>query len=118
MHKRTSIAIEGRGAPRALEELLAIPGIEAVRHTPPPPKVVYRDAGLLSAAGDIVSIAGGVAGIVSAIIGWREKWLKGRGGGQLDAVIEDGRGNRLLLRSATPEQLTQVLQSIAAGRPE
>jgi len=117
MQKHIGIAIQGRGASRALDELLAIPGIEAVRHTPPPPKVVYRDAGLLSAVGEIVGIAGGIAGIVSAIIEWREK-LKARGGSQLDVVIEDARGNRLLLRSATPEQLTQVLQSIAAERPD
>lgn len=117
MYKGTTISIEGTGSSRALDELLAIPGIESVRHTPPP-KVVYRDPGLLSAVGEIVGIAGGVAGLVSAVIEWREKWLKGRGGSRLDAVIEDSHGNRLLLRSATPEQLTQVLESIAAERTQ
>jgi len=116
MQKHTTVTIEGPSASRALDELLAIPGIEATRDTPAP-KVVYRDAGVLSAVGEIIGIVGGIAGIVSAVIEWREKWLKGRGGERLDAVIQDAHGNRLLLRSATPEQLTQALQSLAALKP-
>lgn len=116
MHRHTTIAIEGPDASRALDELLAIPGIEATRSTSQP-TVVYRDPGMVSAFGDIIGIVGGIVEIVSAIIEWREKWLKGRGGERMDAVIQDARGNRLLLHSATAEQLTQMLESLAAVRP-
>ena len=118
MHTGTTIAIDGPDASRALDELLAIPGIEGSRSTPPAPKVVYRDAGLLAAAGEIVGIVSGIASIVSALIDWREKWLKGRGSERLNAVIEDARGNRLLLKSATREQLTEALESLGAAKPE
>jgi hypothetical protein len=116
MQKHTTIAIEGPDASRALDELLAIPGIETTRNTSHP-TVVYRDASFISVAGEIVGIVSGIASIVDLIIEWREKWLKGRGSERMSAVIEDTRGNRLLLQSATPEQLTEVLKGIAAAKP-
>jgi hypothetical protein len=117
MQKHTTIAIEGPNASRALDELLAIPGLEANRLTPAP-KVVYRDAGLLQAIGEIISAAGGVVGIVTAVLEWRKKWLEGRGSERMSAVIEDARGNRLLLKNATTEQLTELVGSFLAAKPE
>jgi hypothetical protein len=117
MQKHATIAIEGPNASHALDELLAIPGLEANRLTPAP-KVVYRDAGVLSAIGEIISAAGGVVAIVSSVLEWRKKWLEGRGSQLMTAVIEDARGNRLLLKNATPEQLTEVFGSFLAAKPE
>ncbi|HET7464758.1 MAG TPA: hypothetical protein VFJ82_26180 [Longimicrobium sp.] len=114
MQKHASVTLRGHGASRALEELLSIPGLQATRQTPPPPKVVYRDAGLLAAAAQIVGVTGGVAGIVSAVLDWREKWLKAGGGRRIEAVVETADGHRIVLHGATPEQLAQVLESIPA----
>lgn len=111
MQNQILVAIEGLDAAVALDELLAISGIVGTSNpsTDAPP---YRDPGLLVAVGTIVGIAGGVAGVVSALIDWRGKWLR-RGESQLvNAVIEDTRGNRIFLQSATPEQLTRVLESV------
>lgn len=67
---------------------------------------------MLVAIGTIVGIVGGIASVVSSIIDWREKWKAANQAQRLSVVIEDGRGNRLALDSATPEQITAALQTL------
>lgn len=113
MSQSIAIAIEGPEAGRALDELLAIVGIQG-HAQPREPGVVYRDGGVLVAVGAIIGIAGGVAQIVSSIIDWRERWKKAHENRQLSVTIEDARGNRLALDNASPEQITAVLQTLAS----
>lgn len=110
MQNQIVVAIEGSDAALALEELLAISGVVGTISSST--DSTYRDAGVLVAVGAIVGIASGVASVVSALIEWRRKWLERGKGEVINAVIEDGRGNRILLQSATPEQLTRVLESV------
>ena len=109
-----TIAVEGPGASRVLDEFLAITGIVGVAKpaVPVDPKRVTRDGGVLVAIGAIVGIVGGISSIVSAIIDWREKWKAAHGNLRLSVVIEDPRGNRILLDGATPEQITATLQTL------
>lgn len=106
-----AIAIEGPDADRALEEFLAIAGIEGSAQ-PVERGTVYRDGGVLVAIGAIIGIAGGVAQIVSSIIDWRERWKKANENKRLSVTIQDARGNRLALDKATPEQITAVLETL------
>ena len=105
MSRSITVTIKGPHSARALNEFLAIPGIE--------PEVM-RDGGMLAAVGAIVGIASGVASVVASIVAWREKWKKKHESQRIDAVIEDARGNRLSLDDATPEQITAVLKSLQA----
>lgn len=73
-----------------------------------------RDGGVLVAIGAIVGIAGGVVSIVDQLIDWREKWKKADEAKRFSVVIEDANGNRLALDSATPEQITAALQTLAS----
>lgn len=111
MPKTITIAIEGPGAGRALDDLLGIEGIEG--HAEPAERgPVTRDGGLFVAVGAIVGIAVGVAEIVSKILEWRDRLKKAQATNRLNIVIEDAKGNRLLLDNATPEQITAVLQTL------
>lgn len=112
MSQPISIAIEGPEADRALEEFFAIPGIEGAAQ-PRRQGRVMRDGGALVVIGAVVGIVGGVASVVSAILDWRDRWLKARETKRLNVVIEDARGNRLALDRATPEQITAALQTLA-----
>jgi len=113
VQKSITVAVEGPGASRALDEFLAIAGIvgEARPAEPLDPTRVTRDAGMLTAVGEIVGMVGGVASIVSAIIDWREKLREGRGR-HPSVVIQDTRGNRISLEHATREQIAAVLQTL------
>ncbi|MDB4947757.1 MAG: hypothetical protein JWM27_406 [Gemmatimonadetes bacterium] len=108
-----SVAVQGPDAGAALAELLAIPGLVASREPPKPPepRVVTRDGGALVAIGAIVGVVGGVTGIATNVIAWRDAWRKAHGK-RLSVVIEDAKGNRLALDSATPEQVTAVLETL------
>jgi len=112
MPNRFNVSIEGPHASYALEEFLAIDGIEGdagPAHRGP----VRRDAGLLEAAGAIVGITGGIASLVTQILAWREKWRGRREAERFSVVIEDAAGNRLALERATPEQITAALQTLS-----
>jgi hypothetical protein len=109
-----TVAVDGPGAHRALEELLSITGIVGEVRPAEPPKKVMRDGGVLAAIGAIVGIVGGVSSIVSAIIEWREKWKQAHESQRLSVVIEDANGNRISLDRATPEQITAALQTLQA----
>ncbi|MBA2592794.1 MAG: hypothetical protein H0U97_11270 [Gammaproteobacteria bacterium] len=113
MSKTITVAIEGPSADRALGELLTIPGIQG-NAQPVDPDEIERDGGVLVAIGAIVGIAEGIVSIVDKIIEWREKWKKAGEAKHLSVVIEDPNGNRLALDSATPEQITAVLQTLAS----
>jgi hypothetical protein len=114
MSRSIAIAIEGPGADRALDELLAIDGIvgEPRQAERPDPGEVTRDGGVLIAIGAILGVAANIASIVSGILDWREKWKQAHASQHLDGVIEDARGHRISLNDATPEQITAVLQSL------
>lgn len=113
MSQSIVIAVEGPEADRALQEFLAIPGIQGTVQ-PVPRGRAMRDGGVLVVIGAIVGIVGGVASVVSAILDWRERWLKARETTRLSVVIEDARGNRIALDRATPEQITAALQTLAS----
>ena len=113
MSKSIKVAVEGPGADRALGELLAIPGIQG-NAQPTPPGERTRDGGVLVAIGAIVGIVSGVVTVVDKLIALREKWKK-EAAKSLSVVIEDAKGNRLALDSATPEQITAALQTVAAA---
>ena len=111
MQESLAIAIEGPSADRALDELLAIPGIRG-RVEPPTDHGPVRDGGVLAVIGTVVGIVGGVAAIADSIIAWREKW-KAKGETQRFSVtIEDAKGNRISLTDATREQITAALQTL------
>lgn len=111
MSQSISVAIKGPDAELALVELLSITGIEGeVRPREDAP--VYRDAGAVASIGDIIGLVGGIVSIVSNIILWREKWKKAHENQRLSVVIQDARGNRLSLDTATPEQITEALQTL------
>jgi hypothetical protein len=114
MSRSISIAIEGPGADRALDELLAIDGIvgEAQQAERFDPGEVTRGAEVLVAIGAIIGVAANIASIVSGILDWREKWNEAHAHQHLSVVIEDARGRRISLNDATPEQITAVLQSL------
>ena len=111
MSRSIAISIEGPDADDALDEFFAIAGIVGEPQWDEP-EVVYRDAGLIAAVGTIVSIVGGIASLVSSIIEWREKWKSAHADDRLSAVIQDAKGNRLLLDNATPEQIAAALQTL------
>jgi hypothetical protein len=113
MSKTITVAIEGPGADRALGELLTIAGIQG-NAQPVEPDEIERDGGVLVAIGAIVGIAEGIVSIVDQLIEWREKWQKADEAKRLSVVIEDANGNRLALDSATPEQITAVLETLAS----
>lgn len=112
MSQPLTIAVTGPGADRALTELLAIPGVQG-EAAPGEGGPVMRDGGLLVAIGAVVGIVGGVVEITDKIIEWREKWRARPAAQRLSVVIEDGRGNRLALDSANPEQITSLLQALS-----
>ena len=109
----SSASIEGLGADRALGELLTIAGIQG-NAQPVEPDEIERDGGVLIAIGTIVAIAEGIVSIVDQLIEWREKWKKADEAKRFSVVIEGASGNRLALDSATPEQITAVLQTLAS----
>jgi hypothetical protein len=113
MFKTITIAIEGPGADRALGELLTIAGIQG-NAQPVEPEEIERDGGVLVVIGTIVGIAGGIVSIVDKLIEWREKWTKADQTKRFSVVIEDANRNRLALDSATPEQITAALQTLAS----
>jgi len=104
------VAIEGPGADSALEDLLGIPDIHG-HIEPVQEEEATRDGGVLLAIGAIVGIASGVATLVDKIIAWRERWNKSAETKRLSIVIEDAKGNRLALDSATPEQIAAALST-------
>jgi hypothetical protein len=112
MSNTITVAVEGPDADRALGELLAIPGIRGDVQ-PTEQDAIRRDGGVLVAIGAIVGIASGLASVVDSIIEWRGKWKAAREGKRLNVVIEDARGNRLVLDDATPEQITRALHTLA-----
>ncbi|HYJ81124.1 MAG TPA: hypothetical protein VEW03_16035 [Longimicrobiaceae bacterium] len=111
MSKSIAIAIEGLGAHQALEDFLTIPGIQGTVQSTDRDEV-YRDGGLLVAVGAIVGIAVGVAELVSKIIDWRDRLKKDDATHQLNVVLEDTKGNRIMLDRASPEQIADVLQAL------
>jgi hypothetical protein len=116
VQKNITVAVEGPGASRALDELLAIAGIVGEAQPPEPvdPTRVMRDGGALLAIGAIVALVDSVTSIVSAIIDWRDRWKSAHQDRAPRVVIEDARGNRISLENATPEQITAALQTLRA----
>jgi hypothetical protein len=114
MQKNITVSVEGPGARRALDELLAIAGIvgEAQPAEPVDPTRVMRDGGALLAIGAIVALVEGVTSIASAIIEWRDRRKSAQKNPHLSVVIQDAKGNRISLEHATPEQITAVLQTL------
>lgn len=112
LSKTVTVAIEGPAAGRALSELLAVDGIQG--DAAPPRAEVERDGGLLVATGAIVGILGGVATIVDKIVAWRDRWKASRDADRLSVVLEDAKGNRLVLDDATPQQIAAALQTLAS----
>jgi len=114
MSRSITIAIEGPGADRALDELLSIDGIvgETQKAERLEPREVTRDGGVLVAIGAIIGVAANIGSIVSSILDWREKWKQAHAHEHLNVVIEDAKGNRISLNDATREQVTAVLQSL------
>lgn len=111
MSLELKLAIEGPHADRALEELLAIPGIEG-RVATADPHTIHRGE-VLVAIGAITAITTGIVTIVDKVLFWRDKWKKDQAAKRLSVFIEDARGNRLALADATPEQLTAALNTLA-----
>ncbi len=109
-----TIAIEGPDSGRALEEFLALPGLEGEWRRGG--EEAEREIGVLVAVGAVVAIAGGVAQVVSSILDWRDRWLRARQSSRLSVVIEDARGNRLALNAATPEEIAAALRTLAPPR--
>lgn len=107
MSRSLTVTVTGPDSTRALDEFLAIPGLDGYHE-------VTRSAELVPAIGAIVGIVSGVVSIVAKIIEWREKWKKQHAPQRLAAVIRDAWGNELSLDDATPEQLTAVLKSLEA----
>jgi hypothetical protein len=112
MPRSVTIAVEGPNADRALEDLLAVEGLQGNVLTIEQDEL-ERDGGVLVAIGAVIGIVGGVAALVDRIIGWREKWNRSQEKKRLSVVIEDARGNRLALDNATPEQITAALQTLS-----
>lgn len=111
MSQSISIAVEGLGASRALDEFFAISGIVGEPRAPEQPRVVTRgDGGLLEAVGTIAGIVGTTAPIVASILKWHAK--RKQENPRFHVVIEDARRNRISLDEATPEQIASVLQSL------
>ncbi len=113
MSRTITIAIEGPSADLALSELLSIAGIQGEAQ-PVDQDEVHREGGTFVAIGAIVGITAGIVSTVDKIMEWWEKWKKTQEAKRLDVVIEDGKGNRLALDSATPEQITTVLQTLVS----
>ena len=114
MSKGILVGIEGSGAEQALNELLALPGIEGYRLEAEPLEP-DREPVTLATVGLIVAIAAGVSTVANNLVQLREKWRKAGETKHLSVVIEDLRGNRLRLDSATPDQIVAALGSIAGG---
>lgn len=106
-----TVAIEGDGAARALEELLAIPGLQGSAQ-PDVGDDPTKDGGVLAAIGIIVGIASGAVTIADKIIAWRDKWKKEADAKRLSVVIQDAKGNRFTLDRATPELVAAALQTL------
>ena len=113
MPKSISVGIGGDEAARALDELLAIPGIRGSAD-PSDASGPTRDGGLLAATATIVGIIGGAVAIAAQIIAWRDQWKKRAGATRLDAILEDAKGNRVILDNATLEEVTAALETLAA----
>ena len=113
MSRAVKIAIEGPHAERALREFLAIPGIqghvEAGEESP-----LQREPGTLVVLGAIVGIASGFITITDKILAWRDHLKKEAKTKRLSVILEDAKGNRLLLEDATPAQVTAALESLTA----
>lgn len=105
------VSIEGEGADRALDDLLALPGVRGSAQ-PSESDGATRDGGVLVAIGAIVGITSGVVTVADKIIAWREKWKKEAAAKRLNVVIQDAKGNRIALDRATPEQIAAALQTI------
>ena len=114
MTRTIKIAIEGPGADLALDEFLSMAVIQG-EAMPVDQGEIHRVVGTLAAIGIIVGIVGGTASVVDTIIKWREKWQGPENTQRLNVIIEDGKGNRLALDKATPDQITAALQSLQSS---
>jgi hypothetical protein len=111
MQKNITVSVEGPGANRALDEFLAIAGIVGEEQRADPRRVT-RSPEVLTAIGTIAGFVGTIAPIVAAILDWRERWKRAHDNRRLNVVIEDANGNRISLDQATPDQITDVIQSL------
>lgn len=104
------IEIQGAGAIKATEELLAITGIEGSYETP---DATERGEVLVTIA-TIVAIVGGTLTIADKLYQWHQKYLKSKQNLNNDKIekvlLIAPNGNRLLLKDATLEQIQHILE--------
>ena len=62
----------------------------------------------------IISITSGTLTIVDKIVTWWGMAKKNAEAKQINAVIEDANGKRLLLDGATPEQIKAALETLSS----
>ena len=105
------LAIEGQNAVEATETLLEIQEISGDWRSAGEGKV-ERELTLATIA-TIVGIAGGTIAIAEQIRKWYQEWKKGKSGKKIDKVVMVGKGGeRLLLGSATAEDISKILEGM------
>ena len=106
------VEIEGEAAVLAAEELLALEGIQGSYQIP---AEIERD-GVLATVATIVGITVGTLTVAEKIHQWAQDRFKSGSGPRLKKVlIIDDKGNRLLLKDATVEQIQAILKGMEQG---
>lgn len=100
------IEIQGKGAQKAAEELLATPGIEAIA-TPEQPERIFEQAGAIA-----LNLAVGVSAtfVASRVEDWYRKNKKAQSSTQIEQVVMRVDDKRFVLKNITPEELRQLFK--------
>lgn len=102
------VAIDGKDAVSATEELLSISGISGEYTTP----AETEREGVVTTIATIVGIVGGSMAIAEQIRKWYLEYKQNKSGKTIAKVLIVGKnGERLLLEGATAEQINQILSS-------
>jgi hypothetical protein len=102
------IGIEGEAAPAAAEALVNIPGITGSYEVPPQKDTV------VAAIATIIGIVGGAVALAEQLRKWYQEWQTAQKDKEFHVVIYDPEtGNRVLLKNASVEEITEILKSLS-----
>lgn len=100
------VEIQGQGAVLATEELFSMPELSGNWEAA---DEVDKE-GTLVTIGTIIAIVGGTLTAAEQIRKWYKEYKQGKSGKKIEKVLLIGRnGRRLLLETATIEQIKQIL---------
>lgn len=100
------VEIQGQGAVLATEELFSMPQLSGNWEAT---DEVDKE-GTLVTIGTIIAIVGGTLTAAEQIRKWYKEYKQGKSGKKIEKVLLIGRnGRRLLLETATIEQIKQIL---------